>query len=171
MLFRRIATKTRKDPATGEAKEVFLSLPNEQRVAIREKLVTCLTTESVLDVRKKVGDAVAEVARQYTDNGMRIITLDTTLGSNVGSNTLNLLVTGDQWPELLGVLFQASQSPEAGLRETAFRIFTTTPGIIERQHEDAVVGVFTKGFEDENISVGSIAVSLGCFSRAGYFDR
>lgn len=78
MLFRRIATKTRKDPATGEAKEVFLSLPNEQRVAIREKLVTCLTTESVLDVRKKVGDAVAEVARQYTDNGMRIITLDTT---------------------------------------------------------------------------------------------
>lgn len=78
VLFRRIATKTRKDPATGEAKEVFLSLPNEQRVAIREKLVVCLTTESVLDVRKKVGDAVAEVARQYTDNGMRIITLDTT---------------------------------------------------------------------------------------------
>lgn len=70
VLFRRIATKTRKDPATGEAKEVFLTLPNEQRVAIREKLVTCLTTESVTDVRKKIGDAVAEVARQYTDNGM-----------------------------------------------------------------------------------------------------
>lgn len=74
MLFRRIATKTRKDPATGEAKEVFLSLPNEQRVAIREKLVTCLTNESVIDVRKKVGDAVAEVARQYTDNGTRLET-------------------------------------------------------------------------------------------------
>ena len=69
MLFRRIATKTRKDPVTNEAKEVFLSLPNEQRVAIREKLVTCLTTESVIDVRKKIGDAVAEIARQYTDNG------------------------------------------------------------------------------------------------------
>ncbi|KAJ5585085.1 uncharacterized protein N7459_004885 [Penicillium hispanicum] len=128
VLFRRIATKTRKDPATGEAKEVFLSLPNEQRVAIREKLVTCLTTESVTDVRKKVGDAVAEVARQYTDNG-------------------------EQWPEVLGVLFQASQSPESGLRETAFRIFTTTPGIIEKQHEEAVLGVFTKGFKDDNISV------------------
>jgi hypothetical protein len=34
-----------------------------------------------------------------------------------------------------------------------------------------VVGVFTKGFEDENISVGSIAVSMGCFPRTGYFDR
>lgn len=69
MLFRRISTKTRKDPISGDVKEVFLSLPNEQRVAIREKLVTCLTTEAVTDVRKKIGDAVAEVARQYTDNG------------------------------------------------------------------------------------------------------
>ncbi|KAJ6021004.1 Importin subunit beta-3 [Penicillium herquei] len=128
VLFRRISTKTRKDPVTGDAKEVFLCLPNEQRVAIREKLVNCLKTESITDVRKKIGDAVAEVARQYTDNG-------------------------DQWPELLGILFQASQSPESGLRETAFRIFTTTPGIIEKQHQDAVVGVFTKGFKDENIAV------------------
>ena len=46
-----------------------MTLPNEQRVAIREKPVTCLTSESVTDVRKKIGDAVAEVARQYTDNG------------------------------------------------------------------------------------------------------
>lgn len=68
--------------------------------------------------------------------------------------------TGDQWPELLGVLFQASQSPEAGLRETAFRIFTTTPSVIEKQHEDAVLGVFTRGFEDDNISVCS-AVAAG----------
>lgn len=84
----------------------------------------------------------------------------------VGSNTLLFFsCIGDQWPELLGVLFQASQSPEAGLRETAFRIFTTTPGIIERQHEDAVVGVFTKGFEDDNISVGWMAASTSCFSQ------
>lgn len=51
-----------------------MSLPNEQRVAIREKLVVCLTGESVTDVRKKVGDAVAEIARQYTDNGMELDT-------------------------------------------------------------------------------------------------
>lgn len=71
----------------------------------------------------------------------------------------DLLYLGDQWPELLGVLFQASQSPEAGLRETAFRIFTTTPAVIEKQHEDAVLGVFTKGFEDDNISVSSVRSS------------
>lgn len=72
VLFRRISTKTRKDPISGDVKEIFLSLPNEQRIAIREKLVACLTTESVTDVRKKIGDAVAEVARQYTDNGTQV---------------------------------------------------------------------------------------------------
>ncbi|RJE26313.1 Importin beta-3 subunit [Aspergillus sclerotialis] len=128
VLFRRIATKTRKDPGTNEAKELFSTLTGEQRLIIRQKLVTCLTSESTTDVRKKIGDAVAEIARQYTDSG-------------------------DQWPELLSILFQASQSPEAGLREAAFRIFSTTPGIIEKQHEDAVLGVFTKGFKDDNISV------------------
>jgi hypothetical protein len=71
VLFRRIATKTRKDPTSGDAKEVFSSLPNEQRVAIREKLVGCLSSEAVNDVRRKIGDALAEVARQYTDSGMR----------------------------------------------------------------------------------------------------
>ena len=65
------------------------------------------------------------------------------------------VILGEQWPELLGVLFQASQSPEAGVREAAFRIFATTPGIIEKQHEETVLGVFTKGFRDDNISVSS----------------
>ena len=71
VLFRRIATKTRKDPVTNEAKELFSTLTGEQRLVIRQKLVSCLTGESVTDVRKKIGDAVAEIARQYTDNGMQ----------------------------------------------------------------------------------------------------
>lgn len=64
-----------------------------------------------------------------------------------------MTLLGEQWPELLGVLFQASQSPDAGLREASFRIFSTTPGIIERPHEDAVVGVFSKGFKDDLVTV------------------
>ncbi|KAL4797281.1 armadillo-type protein [Aspergillus venezuelensis] len=128
VLFRRIATKTRKDPVTNDAKELFSTLAREQRLVIRQKLVTCLTNESANDVRRKTGDAVAEIARQYTDNG-------------------------DQWPELLGILFQASQSPDAGLREASFRIFSTTPSIIERPHEDAVINVFGKGFKDDVVAV------------------
>jgi hypothetical protein len=71
----------------------------------------------------------------------------------VGHNSSDFSGIGDSWPDLLQILFTASQSPEAGLRETAFRIFTTTPGIIEKQHEDTVLGVFSKGFKDDNISV------------------
>ncbi|KAL5337036.1 armadillo-type protein [Aspergillus crustosus] len=128
VLFRRIATRTRKDPITGEARELFSTLAAEQRLIIRQKLVTCLTTESLNDVRRKIGDAVAEIARQYTENG-------------------------EQWPELLGILFQASQSPDAGLREASYRIFSTTPSVIEKSHEDAVMGVFGKGFKDDVITV------------------
>jgi hypothetical protein len=63
------------------------------------------------------------------------------------------ILAGQSWPELLGALFQASQSADAGQREGAFRIFATTPGIIETQHEAAVQEVFAKGFKDENVNV------------------
>ncbi len=57
------------------------------------------------------------------------------------------------WPDLLGALFEASQSSDAGQREGAFRIFAQTPGIIDKQHEDTVLTVFTKGFKDDDVSV------------------
>ena len=60
---------------------------------------------------------------------------------------------GVAWPELLGALFSASRSNDAGQRETAFRIFSTTPGIIEKQHEDVVMGAFKGGFADSDTSV------------------
>ncbi len=60
---------------------------------------------------------------------------------------------GENWPELLHALFTFSQSQDPGQREGAFRIFTTTPGIIEKQHEETVLGAFTKGFKDDDISV------------------
>jgi hypothetical protein len=59
----------------------------------------------------------------------------------------------DSWPDLLQVLFEMSIAPDAGKRETAFRVFTTTPGIIERQHEGAVTQAFARGFKDESVSV------------------
>jgi hypothetical protein len=46
-------------------------------------------------------------------------------------------------------------SEEVGQREIAYRIFSTTPGIIEKQHEDTVLQAFTKGLKDADISVSS----------------
>ncbi|KAF2661620.1 ARM repeat-containing protein [Lophiostoma macrostomum CBS 122681] len=66
--------------------------------------------------------------------------------------------TGVAWPDVLGALFSASQSQDAGMRETAFRIFSTTPGIIEKQHEDVVMAAFKGGFSDSETSVRISAV-------------
>lgn len=63
------------------------------------------------------------------------------------------LDTDDSWPELLGGLFQLSIAPETEKRETAFRVFATTPGIIEKQHEDGVIQAFQKGFKDDSVQV------------------
>lgn len=59
----------------------------------------------------------------------------------------------EQWNELLTVLFQLSTADDTGKRESAFRVFNTTPGIIEKQHEEAVGHAFTKGFKDPEVGV------------------
>jgi hypothetical protein len=53
-------------------------------------------------------------------------------------------------------LFQASQSQDPAQRENAFRIFSTTPQIIEKQHEDVVMTAFKGGFADTESSVGRL---------------
>lgn len=87
-------------------------------------------------MRNKIADAVAEVARQYTE--------ETILDANGARDT---------WPDLLSALFQASQSPDAAMRESAFRILETTPSIVEKQHENVAYDVFEKGIRDESADV------------------
>ena len=64
-----MSTKARKSPGTEESKELFMLLLPGQKIAIRQKLLECLQSENLPLVRHKVGDAVAEVARQYSDDG------------------------------------------------------------------------------------------------------
>ena len=111
-------------------------MTHAQRTEIRSKLLLSHASESRVGARKKIADAIAEVARQYTDE--QVLEPD-------GSR--------DTWPELLNALFQASQSPDATMRESAFRILETTPGIIEKQHENVAYGVFEKGIKDDDPQV------------------
>jgi hypothetical protein len=136
VIFRRISTRTTKEAASGENKEIFLQLNHPSKTSVRSKLLECYARETSKSVRSKIADAVAEIARQYTDE---------TIPGPDGSR--------DTWPDLLGALYQASQSPDPALRESAFRIFETTPGIIEKQHEDAIIAVFQKGIKDEDMNV------------------
>jgi hypothetical protein len=67
VIFRRIASKTRKN-AYAQNVEIFISLDQEQGTAIRTKLLEALVIESEKGVRNKISDAVAELARQYSDS-------------------------------------------------------------------------------------------------------
>ena len=69
VIFRRIASKNKKLP-NGDSVELFLSLPQEQGYAIRGQLLEALGDETTNPVRNKIGDAVAEIARQYSDGSM-----------------------------------------------------------------------------------------------------
>jgi hypothetical protein len=69
VIFRRLASKSRKLP-NDTTVELFLSLPQEQGYVIRQKLLEALSTESTNAVRNKIGDAVAEIAREYSDSSM-----------------------------------------------------------------------------------------------------
>ena len=106
------------------------------RAEIRSKLLLSYANETRPPIRNKIADAVAEIARQYTDEQVM---------SEDGSR--------DTWPDLLNALFQASQAPDAGMRESSFRILETTPSIIEKQHEDIVLGVFQRGIRDDEAQV------------------
>ncbi|KAK7739238.1 importin subunit beta-3 [Diatrype stigma] len=127
VIFRRIASKTRKNDK-NENTEIFISLGADSATIIRQKLLETLANETNQTVRNKISDAVADVARQYSESNQ-------------------------QWPEILAVLFNLSVAPDAGKRETAYRVFATTPGIIERQHESAVLEAFNRGFKDDSVAV------------------
>ena len=65
-----MSTKTRRVAGEEqESKEQFMLLQPPAKAAIRQKLLECLQSETLPDVRHKVGDAVAEVARQYSVDG------------------------------------------------------------------------------------------------------
>lgn len=66
-----MATKTRRASGDNQqSNEQFMLLQPPQKDAIKQKLLECLQTETLSQVRHKIGDAVAELARQYSDDGM-----------------------------------------------------------------------------------------------------
>jgi len=69
VIFRRIASKARKT-SDDKTTETFLTLAPQQGHVIRQQLLEALNSESDRYVRNKIGDAVAEIARQYSDTSM-----------------------------------------------------------------------------------------------------
>lgn len=65
-----MSSKTRRIAGEDqESKEQFMLLQPQAKAIIRQKMLECLQGEALPQVRHKIGDAVAEVARQYSENG------------------------------------------------------------------------------------------------------
>ncbi|KAH0436861.1 importin beta-3 [Colletotrichum camelliae] len=137
VIFRRIASKSRKNER-GELVDMFLSLSKDQAAVIRQKLLESLG-----------GDFQRAYVLHLTLHPPQTPARSPAFGIEVAPN----IMADDSWPELLGGLFQLSIAPDAEKRETAFRVFSTTPGVIEKQHEDNVIGAFQKGFKDDSVQV------------------
>lgn len=67
---------------------MFYSLSKDQAMVIRQKLLETLATEADRMVRNKISDAVAEVARQYTDNSESIRNVLANTSVHLSANVL-----------------------------------------------------------------------------------
>lgn len=75
-----------------------------------------------------------------------------------------LTITTGKWDSLLKALFECSQSPNAALRESAFRIFASVPELIAGQHTDALKNVFLTSLTDAESQAVSILIRIGKYS-------
>ncbi|XP_016295941.1 importin-5-like [Sinocyclocheilus anshuiensis] len=92
--------------------EVYPSLAIDMQTAIKTELLAGIQSEGSSNIRKKVCDIAAELARNLIDED--------------GNN---------QWPEILKFLFDSVNSQDVNLREAALHIFWNFPGIFGNQQQ------------------------------------
>lgn len=100
----------------------------------------------------------AILSQKWPGNTQRTVSLDVPLAYLIIRDRLTRNAD-DAWPELLSSLFQLSQATEPEKRECAYRVFATTPAIIEKQHESTVLEAFQKGFTDDAVLVSGSNIS------------
>lgn len=131
VLFRRIAIRS--PPNLKSVVERTVSGINPAALdEIRANFIQGFTATQSNNVRHKIADVIAEVAKEDVPG---------------------------EWPDLLGTLFQATKNPDASYRESAFRIFAANPAILPHSHMQDVLTVYQSGFEDSNDDVRIAACS------------
>jgi hypothetical protein len=85
----------------------------EQQAELKSQIILLLQQEVTPNLRRKICEVVAEVARNLIDDD--------------GNN---------QWPEILQLLFQCANAPSPLLQESALRIFSSVPGIFGNQQNN-----------------------------------
>lgn len=127
VLFRRIAIRSPKEFNIISERTIGV-ISEESKRQIRAVLLQGFASVQSSQVRRKLADCVSEVAKDDA--------------SPRGS-----------WPELVPAIFQAATAADASFRESAYRILSTSPEIIEKDYVQDILPVFVTGFEDESDDV------------------
>ncbi|XP_067614434.1 importin-5 [Eurosta solidaginis] len=112
---------------TSEFTEFYKELPQESQAQLLQQILLAVQQEVTPNLRRKICEVVAEVARSLTDDD--------------GNN---------QWTDILQFLFQCANSPSAQLQESALRIFASVPSIFgnqEAQYLDLIKQMLAKSLE------------------------
>lgn len=110
----------------------FIQLPVEQQAQFRAQILLAIQQDVSPELRRKLCEVVAEVARNLIDDD--------------GNNP---------WTEILLFLFQCANSPNVHLQEAALRIFTGVPGIfgnLESQYMDLIKQMLQKSMDPSSSS-------------------
>lgn len=127
VLFRRIAIKSPKEFSSVTDRTIgVISEPVKQQ--IRSTLLIGFTSNQSNQVRHKLSDAISEVAKDDV--------------SPPGS-----------WNELIPALFQATSNADPSFRESAFRVFSSSPELIDKSYINEVLPIFKSGFDDSTDDV------------------
>lgn len=95
-----------------EFDEFFNKLNAEQQGQLKSQILLSVQNEPSKNVRKKLSDLAAEVARNLTDDD----------GTNM-------------WPEFLKFLFECASSPNPEVKEVALQMFASVPGVFGKEEE------------------------------------
>lgn len=127
VLFRRIAIRSPKDFNSLSDRSIAL-VDTNTKDHIRSILLQGFASNQSSQVRRKLADAISEVAKEDVS-------------------------PSGTWPDLVPAIFQAATSSDPSFRESAYRILATSPEIIEKSYVDQILPIFSASFEDESDDV------------------
>lgn len=139
VLFRRIAIRSPKEFSSLSERTIGV-LDESSKERIRAIVLQGFVSDQSNQVRRKLADCISEIAKEDASPKGR-------------------------WPELLPALFQAAVAPDPSFRESAYRILSTLPEIIEKDLAENLVPTFISGFDDENDDVRIAA----CIAYVSFF--